>query len=80
MNNPNRLTATLVYFAKKANTAHHYVYKANKPITVVHLRSVTSHPAWPCSDQISLYNQKPTSWKEAVWDQDGESTLVPSEP
>lgn len=56
------VTATLVrYFAKKANAAHHYVYKANKPITIAHLYSVTSSPGWLCSDQITLYNKKQKS-------------------
>lgn len=77
------VTATLVRcFAKKANTAHHYVYKANKPITIAHLYSVTSSPGWLCSDQITLYNkktEKPTYWKEVVWSSDGKNTLVPSE-
>lgn len=66
---------TLVCFSKAENTPHHYVYKANKPIPIVHVYSVTSHPAWPSNDQMSLYNEKPTHW-----DWDGKSTLVPSEP
>lgn len=70
---------TLVCFSTEENAAHLYVHKANKPITIVHLYSVTSHPTWPSNDQISLYNEKPTHCKQVVWDWDGKSILVPSE-